>query len=236
MRNIVATIQRDQNAIIRDDEAHTLIIQGVAGSGNTSMAIHRIAFLLYRFKDSLTSSDILIISPNRVFADHRLAHRDLVDVVHVAPRLPHVVVALLDLLLVGAEPRPDGGEIVVNARQHRSIRASSSCFASLIARRPASSSRRLRGARRCLREYGHLARPAELGVSPADVGAADGVAVSPSHSLRPVLELRAGPFEAVVGVPEPPRGHAEQRVELGVRRRDDDGAGPHPAEDRPIEC
>ncbi|MFW6027437.1 MAG: HelD family protein [bacterium] len=70
MRNIVATIQRDQNAIIRDAEAHTLIIQGVAGSGKTSIALHRIAFLLYRFKDTLKSDDILIISPNRVFADY----------------------------------------------------------------------------------------------------------------------------------------------------------------------
>lgn len=70
MKNIVATIQRDQNAIIRDAEAHTLIIQGVAGSGKTSIALHRIAFLLYRFKDTLSSKDILIISPNRVFADY----------------------------------------------------------------------------------------------------------------------------------------------------------------------
>ncbi|HDR46364.1 MAG TPA: helicase, partial [Geoalkalibacter subterraneus] len=70
MKNIVATIQRDQNAIIRDDEAQTLIIQGVAGSGKTSIALHRIAFLLYRFKETLSSKDILIISPNRVFADY----------------------------------------------------------------------------------------------------------------------------------------------------------------------
>lgn len=70
MKNIVATIQRDQNAIIRNSDSHTLIIQGVAGSGKTSIALHRIAFLLYRFKDSLTSDDILIISPNRVFADY----------------------------------------------------------------------------------------------------------------------------------------------------------------------
>ncbi len=70
MKHIVATIQRDQNAIIRNDDAHTLIIQGVAGSGKTSIALHRIAFLLYRFKDTLTSNDILIISPNRVFADY----------------------------------------------------------------------------------------------------------------------------------------------------------------------
>lgn len=70
MKNIVATIQRDQNAIVRDEEAHELIIQGVAGSGKTSIALHRIAFLLYRFKDTLSSEDILIISPNRVFADY----------------------------------------------------------------------------------------------------------------------------------------------------------------------
>jgi DNA helicase-2/ATP-dependent DNA helicase PcrA len=70
MKNIVATIQRDQNAIIRDTDAHTLVIQGVAGSGKTSIALHRIAFLLYRFKDTLTSEDILIISPNGVFADY----------------------------------------------------------------------------------------------------------------------------------------------------------------------
>ena len=70
MKNIVATIQRDQNAIIRDEYARTLIIQGVAGSGKTSIALHRIAFLLYRFKDTLTSEDILIISPNSVFADY----------------------------------------------------------------------------------------------------------------------------------------------------------------------
>lgn len=70
MKNIVATIQRDQNTIIRNENAHVLIIQGVAGSGKTSIALHRIAFLLYRFKDTLTSKDILIISPNRVFGDY----------------------------------------------------------------------------------------------------------------------------------------------------------------------
>ncbi|MFN2355740.1 MAG: helicase, partial [Desulfopila sp.] len=70
MKNIVATIQRDQNAIIRNEDSHVLIIQGVAGSGKTSIALHRIAFLLYRFKDTLTSKDILIISPNKVFADY----------------------------------------------------------------------------------------------------------------------------------------------------------------------
>ncbi|MFN3876498.1 MAG: HelD family protein, partial [Flavobacteriales bacterium] len=70
MRNIVATIQREQNAVIRNTAARALIIQGVAGSGKTSIALHRIAFLLYRFKDTLSSDDILILSPNRVFAHY----------------------------------------------------------------------------------------------------------------------------------------------------------------------
>ncbi len=70
MKNIVATIQREQNRIIRNEDASTLIIQGVAGSGKTSVALHRIAYLLYSFKGEISSKDILIISPNRVFADY----------------------------------------------------------------------------------------------------------------------------------------------------------------------
>ncbi len=70
MKNIVATIQRDQNAIIRNETSPVLVIQGVAGSGKTSIALHRIAFLLYRYKESLTARDLLIISPNKVFADY----------------------------------------------------------------------------------------------------------------------------------------------------------------------
>lgn len=70
MKNIVATIQREQNRIIRNEEARTLIIQGVAGSGKTSIALHRIAYLLYAFQGSISSKDILIISPNKVFADY----------------------------------------------------------------------------------------------------------------------------------------------------------------------
>lgn len=70
MKNIVATIQREQNQIIRNEDATTLIIQGVAGSGKTSIALHRIAYLLYAFKGNLSSKDILIISPNKVFADY----------------------------------------------------------------------------------------------------------------------------------------------------------------------
>jgi DNA helicase-2/ATP-dependent DNA helicase PcrA len=70
LKTIVATIQRDQNAVIRNESAPVMVIQGVAGSGKTSIALHRIAFLLYRFRESIAAKDILIISPNKVFADY----------------------------------------------------------------------------------------------------------------------------------------------------------------------
>ncbi|MDV4151312.1 3'-5' exonuclease [Clostridium sp. AL.422] len=70
MKNIVATIQREQNEIIRDENANIMIIQGAAGSGKTSIAMHRIAFLLYRYRGKISSDDILIISPNKVYADY----------------------------------------------------------------------------------------------------------------------------------------------------------------------
>lgn len=70
MKNIVATIQREQNKIIRNENADVLIIQGVAGSGKTSIALHRIAYLLYTYKENFFSKDILIISPNKIFSDY----------------------------------------------------------------------------------------------------------------------------------------------------------------------
>ena len=70
MKSMISTIQREQNVIIRNERANTLIIQGVAGSGKTSIALHRIAFLLYRFKYQITAEDVMILSPNQVFADY----------------------------------------------------------------------------------------------------------------------------------------------------------------------
>ncbi|MBC9784072.1 ATP-binding domain-containing protein [Heliobacterium chlorum] len=68
MKNIVETIQKEQDTIIRDRENDLLIVQGVAGSGKTSVALHRIAFLLYDgLKSNLASHNILILSPNALF-------------------------------------------------------------------------------------------------------------------------------------------------------------------------
>ena len=69
MRNVVNTIQQEQNKVIRNLEDNNLIVQGIAGSGKTTVALHRIAFLLYQIKD-LTSNDILIFSPNNIFTEY----------------------------------------------------------------------------------------------------------------------------------------------------------------------
>lgn len=68
MKNIVATIQREQNQIIRCSEKHNTLVLGVAGSGKTSIALHRIAYLLYKLKGKLNSSEVLILSPNEMFS------------------------------------------------------------------------------------------------------------------------------------------------------------------------
>ena len=69
MKNIVNTIQQEQNAIIRNTTDPNLIVQGIAGSGKTSVALHRIAFLLYKIKN-LTSNNVLIFSPNQIFTEY----------------------------------------------------------------------------------------------------------------------------------------------------------------------
>lgn len=69
MKNVVNTIQQEQNQVIRNLEDHNLIVQGIAGSGKTTVALHRIAFLLYRL-ENLSSNHILIFSPNPIFTEY----------------------------------------------------------------------------------------------------------------------------------------------------------------------
>lgn len=70
LKSIVSTIQKEQNAIIRNTKDRILVIQGAAGSGKTSVALHRIAYLLYHDRERLKSSNVLILSPNSVFSDY----------------------------------------------------------------------------------------------------------------------------------------------------------------------
>ena len=69
MKNIVNTIQEEQNKVIRNTEDKNLIVEGIAGSGKTSVALHRIAFLLYRIPN-LNSNNVVVFTPNKVFSEY----------------------------------------------------------------------------------------------------------------------------------------------------------------------
>jgi DNA helicase II / ATP-dependent DNA helicase PcrA len=70
MKTIVTSIQREQNKVIRNDKHRLLVVHGPAGSGKTSIALHRAAYLLYRYRKDIKAENIAIFSPNRVFSDY----------------------------------------------------------------------------------------------------------------------------------------------------------------------
>ena len=70
LKNIVATIQREQNAVIRADINRPLIVQGVAGSGKTTIALHRIAYLIYKYEKEFNPDNFMIIAPNKFFLNY----------------------------------------------------------------------------------------------------------------------------------------------------------------------
>lgn len=70
LEDIVATIQRDQNKIIREEKDIPVIIQGVAGSGKTTILLHKIAYLIFAYKEELDQSDFLVIAPNKTFIEY----------------------------------------------------------------------------------------------------------------------------------------------------------------------
>jgi DNA helicase-2/ATP-dependent DNA helicase PcrA len=97
MKSIVTTIQEEQNKIIRNTSADLLFVQGAAGSGKTSAILQRIAFLLYRYRGKLTSSDVIMFSPNMLFNDYiknvlpEMGEQNMVQMTYwqfVARRLP----------------------------------------------------------------------------------------------------------------------------------------------------
>ncbi|NMM62768.1 AAA family ATPase [Clostridium sp. P21] len=70
LKDVVATIQKEQNDIIRAEKNTALIVQGSAGSGKTTVALHRLAYLIYKYKEKLNGEDILVIAPNKLFLDY----------------------------------------------------------------------------------------------------------------------------------------------------------------------
>ncbi|MDF7639525.1 RNA polymerase recycling motor HelD [Lactobacillus sp. ESL0791] len=97
MKSIVTTIQQEQNKIIRNTSADLLFVQGAAGSGKTSAILQRIAYLLYRYRGNLTSSNVIMFSPNQLFNDYiknvlpEMGEQNMVQMTYwqfVARRLP----------------------------------------------------------------------------------------------------------------------------------------------------
>ncbi|AGY74523.1 RNA polymerase recycling motor HelD [Clostridium autoethanogenum] len=70
LKDVVATIQKEQNNIIRTEKNISLIVQGSAGSGKTTVALHRLAYLLYRYKGKIQGEDIVVVAPNKLFLNY----------------------------------------------------------------------------------------------------------------------------------------------------------------------
>lgn len=70
LKEVVATIQKEQNDIIRWPKNLPIIVQGSAGSGKTTIALHRLAYLIYRYSESIKGKDILVLAPNKLFLDY----------------------------------------------------------------------------------------------------------------------------------------------------------------------
>lgn len=70
LKEVVATIQKEQNDIIRWPKNLPIIVQGSAGSGKTTIALHRLAYLIYRYRDTMKGNDILVLAPNALFLDY----------------------------------------------------------------------------------------------------------------------------------------------------------------------
>lgn len=104
MKGIVKTIQSEQNKIIRDTKSKLLFVQGAAGSGKTSAILQRIAYLLYRYRGTLTSSQVVMFSPNSLFNDYikdvlpEMGEQNMVQMTYkqfLARRLPNLTVESL---------------------------------------------------------------------------------------------------------------------------------------------
>ena len=70
MRSIVETIQREQDEIIRDPTRGVMVVQGGPGTGKTAVALHRIAYLLYTWREQLTRTGVLVVGPNATFLEY----------------------------------------------------------------------------------------------------------------------------------------------------------------------
>lgn len=105
MKTIITTIQADQHAVIRDTQTKNLIIQGVAGSGKTSIALHRVAYLLYQYRETMKAEEVLVISPNRIFSNY---------IASVLPELGEDDLRQVSLTELGSWFLPEGVTLVAS--------------------------------------------------------------------------------------------------------------------------
>ncbi|EKK20576.1 DNA helicase [Fructilactobacillus florum 8D] len=105
MKSIVATIQQEQNTIIRDTKSELLIVQGAAGSGKTAAVLQRVAFLLYRYRGNLTPGQLILFSPNQLFNDYisqvlpELGEQNMVQMTYyqfLSRRVPRLTIETLE--------------------------------------------------------------------------------------------------------------------------------------------
>lgn len=116
MKSIVATIQRTQNEIIRDTANDLLFVQGGAGTGKTAAVLQRVAWLLYRYRGNLTSSQVILFSPNQLFNDYidtvlpELGEHNMVQMTYyqyVNRRVPHLKTATLEERFEASQNKAD---------------------------------------------------------------------------------------------------------------------------------
>ena len=84
--DIIATIQKEQNEIIRESPFHNILVQGVAGSGKTTVAMHRISYIMYNYKERFTSNEFCIVGGSDILIDYitgGLPELDVYDVKHM---------------------------------------------------------------------------------------------------------------------------------------------------------
>lgn len=94
--DIIATIQKEQNEIIRESPFHNVLVQGVAGSGKTTVAMHRISYIMYNYKERFTSNEFCIVGGSDILIDYitgGLPELDVYDVKHM--RMDELLVHLL---------------------------------------------------------------------------------------------------------------------------------------------
>ena len=132
MRDIVATIQADQDGVIRAPLPGVLVVQGGPGTGKTAVALHRTAFLLYANRERIARSGVLLVGPNRVFLSYidqvlpALGEADAVVMVTPGELYPGVVATATeppDVLALKGDPRM--ADVIAGAvsRRQRTISA-----------------------------------------------------------------------------------------------------------------